>query len=126
MEQVALLIEDDNMIQRLLARMIKRSGFSGRIEVFDNSESLFQFIQQCHDQIVVAFIDTSIHPEGDAALGNALRSEVPTIKLVASSGHNEVDLRGPQHFGGVELDGVLSKPFGMRDVKELLSNLNLV
>ena len=126
MEQVALLIEDDHMIQRLLARMIRKSGFNGRVEVFDNSDSVFQFIAQCNDQIVIAFMDTSIHPEGDAALGHELKDKLPSIKLVASSGHSEEDLRGPQHFDDVELDGVLSKPFGMRDVKELLGKLNLI
>lgn len=126
MQQIVLLIEDDKMIQRLLSRMIKRSGFNGQVEVFDNSKEVFHFIAQCSDPIVIAFMDTSIHPEGDEALGYALKAQVPNIKLVASSGHSEDDLRGPYHFGTLDLDGVLSKPFGMQDVKDLLSTLNLI
>jgi CheY-like chemotaxis protein len=126
MQQIVLLIEDDKMIQRLLSRMIKRSGFNGQVEVFDNSKEVFDFIAQCSELIVIAFMDTSIHPEGDEALGHALKAQVPNIKLVASSGHSEDDLRGPHHFGTLDLDGVLSKPFGMQDVKDLLSTLNLI
>lgn len=126
MEKVILVIEDDRMIQRLLSRMIKRAGFEGRTEIFDNSEDVFTFIAQSEDQIVLALMDTSIHPDGDAALAQELLKLCPHIHLVASSGHSEEDLRGPFHFGGVDLAAVLSKPFGMQDVKDLLANLSLV
>ena len=125
MEKVILIIEDDRMIQRLLSRMIKRSGFAGKTEIFDNSEEVFTFIRQSEDQIVLALMDTSIHPDGDAALAQELLKLCPEINLVASSGHSEEDLRGPQHFGGIDLAAVLSKPFGMQDVKDLLVSLNL-
>ncbi len=126
MEKVILVIEDDRMIQRLLSRMIKRAGFEGRTEIFDNSEDVFTFIAQSEDQIVLALMDTSIHPDGDAALAQELLRLCPHIHLVASSGHSEEDLRGPLHFGGVDLAAVLSKPFGMQDIKDLLANLSLV
>ena len=126
MEKVILIIEDDQMIQRLLSRMIKRSGFEGITEIFDNSEEVFTFIRQSNYQIVLALMDTSIHPEGDAALAQELLKLCPEINLVASSGHSEEDLRGPQHFGGIDLAAVLSKPFGMQDVKDLLASLNLI
>ena len=126
MEKVILIIEDDQMIQRLLSRMIKRSGFEGITEIFDNSEEVFTFIMQSGDQIVLALMDTSIHPDGDAALAQELLKLCPEINLVASSGHSEEDLRGPQHFGGIDLAAVLSKPFGMQDVKDLLASLNLI
>ncbi|MAD61165.1 MAG: hypothetical protein CMH49_06610 [Myxococcales bacterium] len=126
MEKVILIIEDDQMIQRLLSRMIKRSGFAGQTEIFDNSEEVFTFVRQSEDQIVLALMDTSIHPNGDAALAQELLKLCPEINLVASSGHSEEDLRGPQHFGGIDLVAVLSKPFGMQDVKDLLVSLNLI
>lgn len=126
MEKIILIIEDDRMIQRLLSRMIKRSGFEGKTEIFDNSEEVFTFIKQSEGQIVLALMDTSIHPEGDAALAQELLKLCPAINLVASSGHSEEDLRGPQHFGGIDLVAVLSKPFGMQDVKDLLASLNLI
>ena len=126
MEQVILLIEDDRMIQKLLSRMVKRSGFAGRVEVFEDSESTFNFIDTTTDQIVLALMDTSIHPEGDAIFANLIKGKVPHIKLVASSGHSEEELRGPRYFGGADLDAVLSKPYGKQDVKDLLSSLGLL
>ena len=125
MNQVILLAEDDKMIQRLLKRMIKRAGFTGEVEVHEDAESALAFLDQTKDSVVLALLDTALHPEGDKAFALAIQSRVPEIKLVASSGHSESDLRGPNHFGDVYLDAVLSKPFGMQDVKDLLIMLKL-
>ena len=125
MSKVILLAEDDRMIQRLLKRMIKRAGFEGDIEVCEDSRAALNFIEETSAEIVLALMDTSLHPEGDAAFAEEIKKRIPSIKLVASSGHSESDLRGPSHFGDIDLDGVLSKPFGMQDVKELLSRLGL-
>lgn len=125
MSQVILLAEDDKMIQRLLSRMIKRAGFQGEVAIHADSTSALDFLEQTQDTVVLALMDTALHPEGDKAFALAIQARVPDIKLVASSGHSEADLRGPNHFGDVGLAAVLSKPFGMQDVKDLLSSLGL-
>ena len=126
MERVIILVEDDLMIQKLLSRMIKRSGFDGRVEVFSDSESTFTFINETDDQVILALMDTAIHPEGEEALALKIKSLVPAIKLVASSGHSEEELRSSKYFGNAELDGVLAKPYGKQEVKDLLLTLGLL
>ena len=125
MSNVILVVEDDLLIQKLLSRMIKRTGFTGEVMVFSESEPVLSYLEAHGDQVVLALLDTMIHPEGDRAFAYALLERAPHIKLVASSGHSEADLRGPEHFGDTPLAGVLSKPFGLSDIKSLFADLSL-
>ena len=125
MPNVILVVEDDLMIQKLLSRMIMRSGFAGEVAVFSESAPALNFVDENSTQVVLALLDTMIHPEGDKAFAHALLERAPHLKLVASSGHSESDLRGPNHFGDIPLAGVLSKPFGMADIKTLFAQLNI-
>jgi len=125
MSNVILVVEDDLLIQKLLTRMIKRSGFGGEIVVFSESAPALQYVDENSSQVVLALLDTMIHPEGDEAFAYALLRRAPHLKIVASSGHSESDLRGPNHFGNVQLAGVLSKPFGVADIKNLFAQLSI-
>ena len=126
MTRVIIVAEDDPLIQKLISRMIKRAGFDGLVEVFNDAYSTFEFIESTDDQIVLALLDTNLHQDGDAAFARDLRQQVPDIKIVASSGHAQDELMRPQHFDNEPLDGFLSKPFGLRDVNSLLKELGLV
>jgi DNA-binding NtrC family response regulator len=120
-----LMAEDDPMIQKILARMIKRSGFEGEVKVCDNAADALDFAKSVGGALDLILMDTNLHSEGDAAFFREMRVIAPTAPIVASSGHSEHDLRGPAHFGGCELFAVLSKPFGLQDVKDLITSLNL-
>ena len=126
MSTIVLIIEDDQMIQKLLTRMIKRSGFGGEVVVFSESGPALEYLEQNAERTSAALLDTMIHPQGDEALAFALLERAPHLKLVASSGHSEEDLRGPTHFGSAPLFGVLSKPFGLTDIKQLFALLDLI
>ena len=126
MSHVILVLEDDQLIQKLIKRMIKRSGFTGEIHIFSESIEAFSYLESHHDRVRLALLDTMIHPEGDEALAYALLERAPHLQIVASSGHSEADLRGPNHFGSAPLTGVLTKPFGLGEIKSLLSELQLI
>ena len=125
MSDVILVVEDDRLIQKLLSRMIKRTGFNGDVVVFSESEPALQYLEANADQVILALLDTMIHPEGDRAFAYALLERAPHLHLVASSGHSEADLRGPEHFGDAPLVGILSKPFGISDIKSLFARLEI-
>lgn len=126
MSQIILVADDDPMIQKLISRMIKRVGFQGEVQVCSDGASAVSYAAETTQAISLALLDTSLYAEGDAALALALQSHQPTIKIVASSGHSPEELEGPRHFQGVHLDGILSKPFGVKDVKELLAGFGLI
>ena len=125
MSQIILVIEDDPLIQKLITRMIKRAGFSGETQVFSESGPALTYLEEHRDAVLLALLDTMIHPEGDEALAYALLERAPHIKLIAASGHSESALRGPDHFNSAPLAGVLSKPFGLQDIKALLTEFGL-
>lgn len=125
MSNVILVVEDDLLIQKLLSRMLKKSGFDGEVMVFSESAPALHYVQEHAGRVVLALLDTMIHPEGDQVFAQALIEHAPHIQIVASSGHSESDLRSPQHFGDVPLAGILSKPFGLADIRRLFAQLNL-
>lgn len=126
MSVLILVIEDDPLIQKLLSRMIKRSGFTGEVAVFSESAPALEYLSLNAERAHAALLDTMIHPEGDEALAFAILERAPNIKVVASSGHSEESLRGPDHFGTAPLFKVLSKPFGLSDIRTLFQELELV
>ena len=125
MHGMMLMAEDDPMIQKILARMIKRAGYGGRVEVCEDAVSALSFAEASGGAIDLILLDTNLHEESDAAFFHQLRALAPSTPIVASSGHDEAELRGPHHFGGCELYSVLSKPFGLQDVKDLILGLGL-
>ena len=121
-----LVAEDDKMIQRLLARMIKKAGYPGHIEVCDRAKNALEFVAYVDGQVDLVLVDTGLHEEGDAAFFHALKSIATQAPIVASSGYSEDQLRSPKHFQDCDLTAVLSKPFGLQDIKDLLKDLSLI
>lgn len=125
MHGVILMAEDDPMIQKILARMIKRAGYTGQVEVCEDATNALAFAEASGGALDLILLDTNLHEESDAVFFHQLRALAPSTPVVASSGHDEAQLRGPHHFEGCDLYSVLSKPFGLQDVKELISTLGL-
>ena len=119
-----LIAEDDQMIQKLLTRMVKRAGYAGHIEVCEQANTALEFVQQVEGKLDLVLMDTGLHPQGDAAFFRAIKS-MSEVPIVASSGYSEDLLRSDKHFDDCELTAILSKPFGLKDIKKLLENLSL-
>jgi DNA-binding response OmpR family regulator len=120
-----LVAEDDKMIQKILVRMMKRSGYDGVVHVFEDAESALECAQEHNGDLDLILIDTGLHHSGDQAFFNALRALAPTTPIVASSGYSEEILQSDKHFRGCDLAHILCKPFGLKEIKALLSSLNL-
>jgi DNA-binding NtrC family response regulator len=121
---VILIAEDDPMIQKILSRMLKRSGFEGEVKVFDAATDALSYATEVGGALDLVLMDTNLHAEGDAVFFHQMKAIAPETPIVASSGHSEDELRGPRHFEGCALHSVLSKPFGMQDVKALIASLS--
>ena len=120
-----LVAEDDKMIQRILVRMMKRSGYEGVVYVFEDAESALACAHEHKGELDLILIDTGLHSQGDRAFFEDLRSIAPQTPIVASSGYSEDILRSAKHFEGCDLAHILCKPFGLQEIKDLLSSLNL-
>jgi CheY-like chemotaxis protein len=122
-----LIAEDDQMVQRILVRMIKRSGYQGEVLVANDADEAIQFAQDHHTQgIDLIFVDTGLYPQGDQAFFDALKSICHETPILVSSGYGEDIIRTVNYFGDKPISGVLSKPFGMAEVKEVLVRFSLL
>ena len=125
MSGIIILAEDDPMIQRLLSRMIKRSGYSGNVQTCNDANSALKFASENSNSIDLILLDTGLHEKGDAIFFEEMRLIITSAPIFISSGYSEDIIRSDTHFGSSEISGVLSKPFGMNEVKELLTELHL-
>ena len=126
MHGVIILAEDDPMIQKLLSRMIKRSGYTGEVHTCTDAISALDFASANATKIDLILMDTGLHENGDAAFFAEMRAIVHSAPIYVSSGYSEDIIRSDTHFGPSEINGVLSKPFGMSEVKTLLTQLQLI
>ena len=126
MSGIILIAEDDKMIQKILPRMIKRSGYTGEVKVCPNSQVALATAESFEGDVDLVLMDTGLHPQGDAAFFYEVKELKPNTPIIASSGYSEDILLGSRHFEGCQLHGVLSKPFGMQDVKRVLIELSLI
>ncbi len=61
-----LVAEDDPMVQRILVRMIKRSGYLGEVLIGNDAFEAIQLAQDHQSQTIdLIFVDTGLYPQGD-------------------------------------------------------------
>ena len=120
-----LVAEDDKMIQKILVRMMKRGGYEGEVQVCEDAQSALDCARQHQGKFDLILIDTGLHAQGDRIFFEELRELSPAVPIVVSSGYSEDVIRSAKHFEGCNLATVLCKPFGLQEIKALLSSLSL-
>ena len=122
-----LVAEDDPMVQRILVRMIKRSGYLGEVLIGNDAFEAIQLAKDHQSQTIdLIFVDTGLYPQGDQAFFDALKAICANTPILVSSGYGEDIIRTVHYFGDKPISGVLSKPFGMAEVKDVLTQFQLV
>jgi DNA-binding response OmpR family regulator len=115
-----LVIDDDESVRDLLARILRREGHEVYV-ASDGEEGLAQFAQ-CHAQLVI----TDILMPGKEGLETivALRAQDPEVKVIAVSGGGRNGTFGflttATRLGA---DRTLSKPFAREDLLAAVNEL---
>jgi CheY-like chemotaxis protein len=121
-----IIAEDDQMVQRILVKMIKRSNYAGEVKAGNDANEALKLCQESVDEgIDLILVDTGLYPQGDQAFFDAIRLITANTPIVVSSGYGEDIIRTTNYFGAKPISAVLSKPFGMAEVKELLERFQL-
>ncbi len=121
-----IIAEDDQMVQRILVKMIKRSNYTGEIKTANDAHEALRLCEESVELgIDLILVDTSLYPQGDQAFFDAIRVITANTPVIVSSGYGEDVIRTTNYFGSKPINGLLSKPFGMSEVKELLERFQL-
>jgi DNA-binding response OmpR family regulator len=105
---LALVVDDEPIVLRLVARIFERSGVD--VHAAEDGASAIAWLNAAHRSVDQALIDATIPPDGAAPVIEALRAHDPSAAIVLSSGKPlQTD-----HQRLLEAVGAvyLAKPFG--------------
>ncbi len=113
---VVLLVDDEETILTLVARMLQRAGFTV-LTAADGLEAVALFKKHSGEIICVLLDLTMPRMGGDEAL-DELRRIRHDIPVILSSGYSEEDL--VERFDGRGLSGVIQKPYQYKSLVDKL------
>jgi len=120
-EGTILLVDDEESLRALGARMFERLGYSV-LTAADGREAL-DIYRERGTEIDFVFLDLTMpHMDGAEAFGE-LRRLNPDVRVMIASGYSEEDVAA--RFAGKGLAGVLQKPFTLERLEEILRGLAL-
>ena len=114
-----LLVDDEDPIRKLGARMLERMGFDV-LTAADGREAIDLF-QQCPDEISCVVLDLSMpHMNGEETF-HELRRIKDDVRVVLSSGYSEQDI--DERFAGQDIAGFIQKPYNSTTFKEKIKHI---
>ncbi len=113
-----LLVDDEETIRALGSEMLRELGFQV-LTAEDGSHALEIF--SLRDDISFVILDLTMpHMDGEQTF-RELRRIRPDIKVIMSSGYNELEVT--QKFLGKGLSGFIQKPYKLSTIRDIISNL---
>ncbi|MCB1767653.1 MAG: response regulator, partial [Candidatus Competibacteraceae bacterium] len=102
-----LLVDDEESVRSLGARMLERIGFQTLIAT-DGQEALELYETRSEDIVLVLLDLTMPYMDGEEAF-RQLRRANPRVRVVMTSGYTEAEIA--PRFAGKRLCGFLQKPY---------------
>ena len=110
---VALLVDDEETVRKLVKRMLRRLGFDD-VEAVNGADAL-EKLKQNIDKISVVLLDITMPVMGGDEAYVKIRALCPALPVVVMSGYSELDMGGKLPTEDRYL-GVLQKPFTAKDL----------
>jgi CheY-like chemotaxis protein len=118
-DPTVLVVDDEQPIRSLLACLLEPMGYAV-LGACDGHEAL-GLLREQSQRIDLVLLDVQL-PECDgASVLRAIRRLRPGVPVVVQTGHVADELGG--QLGGMSVEGVLEKPFHVRNVIQLLERL---
>ncbi|MCC6489352.1 MAG: response regulator, partial [Candidatus Hydrogenedentes bacterium] len=113
---LVLLVDDEDMVRRVTARMLNRLGFDVAV-ASDGQEAVDVFAKRSQEIVCVLLDLTMPRMDGETAYSTLrrMRADVPVI---LTSGYNEQEVR--ERFAGRGMAGFVQKPFKMEELHAAL------
>ena len=109
-----LVIDDDEVIRSLVQKILNRAGYDTVLTC--TGEEGLEELRCCPEEIHLVIVDHTLEGLSGADLVNALRSEVPDIPVIISSGEN-IDLANLP-AGQRPHASILKKPYRVSDLND--------
>jgi PAS domain S-box-containing protein len=113
---MVLLVDDEDSVRALGARMLERIGF--QVLVASDGQEALELYQVRREEIVLVLLDLTMpYMDGEETF-RQLRRLDPQIRVVMSSGYTETEMA--PRFTGQRLYGFLQKPYTLEALTQCL------
>ncbi len=115
-----LLVDDEDVVRLTTSLMLKKLGVS--VTAISNGAEALEYFKENYSEVDLVILDNHMPGISGLELYMELKNINPDVCGVISSGF--LDSKELEQFEGIGMHGVLNKPFSIRDLKELLAELN--
>jgi PAS domain S-box-containing protein len=102
-----LVVDDEQIVRRTAKAMLERYGYT--VVLAENGQEAVTLFKMLADQIELVLLDMTMPVMGGDETFRALQQIRPNVKVILSSGYNEVE--AVRRFTGKGLAGFIQKPY---------------
>jgi PAS domain S-box-containing protein len=106
-DDVVLVIDDEDIIRRTAKAMLERYGYT--VVLAENGKEGVELFQVLSEKIALVLLDMTMPVMNGEEAFDRLKAIKPDIKVILSSGYNEVE--AVRRFTGKGLSGFIQKPY---------------
>ncbi len=114
---VILVVDDEESICTIAARMLQRLGYRA-ITASDGQTGIARFEERAQ-QIVCVLLDMTMPHMSGEAVSRAIQAIDPNARIVMMSGHAEDDMIG--RMSDLKFAGFLPKPFNLERMRSTIA-----
>jgi PAS domain S-box-containing protein len=114
-----LVIDDEDVVRRAAKAMLERYGYS--VVVAENGKDGVDLFQMLDQKVALVLLDMTMPVMGGEETLRHLRAKRPDLKVLLSSGYNEVE--AIRRFSGKGLAGFVQKPYSAITLAEKVKSV---
>jgi two-component system cell cycle sensor histidine kinase/response regulator CckA len=116
---VILVVDDEESICTIAARMLQRLGY--RAITASGGQAAIALFEEHAQQVVCVLLDMTMPDMSGEAVGRAIQAIDPNARIVMMSGHAEDDMIS--RMSDVKLAGFLQKPFNLERMRSTVARV---
>jgi CheY-like chemotaxis protein len=106
-DQLILVVDDEDIVRRTAKSMLERNGYT--VVLAENGEEGVELFNVLADKVSAVLLDMTMPVMNGEEAFSRLRRIRPDVKVILSSGYNEVE--AIRRFTGKGLAGFIQKPY---------------
>ncbi len=118
-EGLVLVVDDEEIIRRTAKSMLERYGYM--VVLAEDGKEAVELLQLLSDKVTAVLLDMTMPVMGGEEAFRQMKNIRPDIKVVLSSGYNEVE--AIRRFTGKGLAGFIQKPYSSSDLAHKIASV---
>jgi CheY-like chemotaxis protein len=106
-DELILVVDDEDIIRRTAKSMLERHGYT--VVLAENGKEGVELFQVLSEKVSLVLLDMTMPVMGGEEAFSRMKSIRPDVKVILSSGYNEVE--AVRRFTGKGLAGFIQKPY---------------